>query len=154
MQSPSAWALFPWRSRNQARFASRRHRTAESQHQAAAEIFRRRAKPPGAIGPMLVEALVPTGRPTARRADAHTARHALQESAARLAGAAAAPRICACLTPRRPPLQCSTSDEPKKGHRDTWRLRAPQAAVLHLWKATIVMEVLNRRTCRTDATET
>ncbi len=41
------------------------------------------------------------GRPTARRADAHTARNALQESAARLAGAAAAPRICACLTPRR-----------------------------------------------------
>jgi hypothetical protein len=38
---------------------------------------------------------------TARRADAHTARNALQESAARLAGAAAAPRICAYLTPRR-----------------------------------------------------
>jgi hypothetical protein len=35
------------------------------------------------------------------RADAHTARHALQESPARLAGAAAAPRICARLTPRR-----------------------------------------------------
>jgi hypothetical protein len=30
---------------------------------------------------MLVEALVPTGRPTARRADAHTACNALQESA-------------------------------------------------------------------------
>jgi hypothetical protein len=41
------------------------------------------------------------GRPTAYGADADAARSAFQESAARLAGAAAAPRICACLTPRR-----------------------------------------------------
>jgi hypothetical protein len=40
------------------------------------------------------------GRPTARRADADTARSAFQESAARLAGAPA-PRICACLTRRK-----------------------------------------------------
>src|SRR5271163_1745765 len=37
------------------------------------------------------------------------------------------------------PLRCSTSDGPKKGLRDSWRLHAPWAAVLRLCKATMVM---------------
>jgi hypothetical protein len=35
-----------------------------------------------------------------------------------------------CLTPRQPLLQCSTSDGPKKGPRDTWHLCALEAAIL------------------------
>jgi len=49
------------------------------------------------LSPEIVRAILVGQQPI--EADAHTARHALQESAARLAGAAAAPRICACLTP-------------------------------------------------------
>ena len=57
------------------------------------------------------------GRRTAHRADAKATCRAFQKSAARLAGAGAASRICACLDAAPLPLQRSTSDGPKKGPR-------------------------------------
>src|SRR5437588_10494597 len=62
------------------------------------------------LSPEIVRAIL-VGQ-TARRADAHTARNALQEPAARLAGAASAPRICACLTPRRSSTMLDSPPKP------------------------------------------
>ena len=59
------------------------------------------------------------GWPTARRADVDAARSALQESALRLAGAAAAPRIYACLRPR-------------LSHQNARHLTGPKRAERHL----------------------